>query len=79
MQTNFQINISNPCHEAWEDFKATPEGGFCASCQTNVINFSDMTESQLVAYFRDLSKSLSKFIDCDLSLSLISLDMRLLN
>ncbi len=55
MQTNFQINIQNPCHEAWEDFEPTPEGGFCASCQANVINFSDMTESQLVAYFRDLS------------------------
>ena len=55
MQTNFQLNIQNPCHETWENFKPTPEGGFCASCQKNVINFSEMTESQLVAYFRDLS------------------------
>jgi CarboxypepD_reg-like domain len=54
MQTNFQLNIQTPCHEAWEDFKPTPEGGFCASCQKNVIDFSKMTESQLVAYFRDL-------------------------
>jgi CarboxypepD_reg-like domain len=52
---NFQLNIQNPCHEAWEDFRPTPEGGFCASCQKNVIDFSEMTESQLVAYFRDLS------------------------
>lgn len=51
---NFQLNIQNPCHEAWEGFKPTPEGGFCASCQKNVIDFSAMTESQLVAYFRDL-------------------------
>ena len=54
MQTSFQLNIQNPCHEAWEGFKPTPEGGFCASCQKNVIDFSGMTDSQLVAYFRDL-------------------------
>jgi hypothetical protein len=51
---NFKLNIQNPCHEAWEGFKPTSEGGFCASCQKNVIDFSAMTESQLVAYFRDL-------------------------
>ena len=55
MQTHFQLNIQNPCHEVWEGFKPTPEGGFCASCQKNVIDFSRMTESQLVAYFKDLS------------------------
>jgi hypothetical protein len=55
LMQNFQLNIQNPCHEAWEDFRPTPEGGFCASCQKNVIDFSEMTESQLVAYFRDLS------------------------
>lgn len=54
MQKIFKLNIQNPCHEAWEGFKPTPEGGFCASCQKNVIDFSAMTESQLVAYFRDL-------------------------
>ncbi len=55
MQANFQINIQNPCHEAWEGFKPTSEGGFCDSCQKNVIDFSKMCESQIVAYFRDLS------------------------
>jgi hypothetical protein len=54
MQKFFKLNIQNPCHEDWEGFKPTPEGGFCASCQKNVIDFSTMTESQLVAYFRDL-------------------------
>ena len=54
MQKFFQLDIQNPCHEAWEGFKPTPEGGFCASCQKNIIDFSAMTESQLVAYFRDL-------------------------
>lgn len=55
MQTNFQIKIQNPCHQDWKGFRPTLEGGFCDTCQKNVIDFSTMSESQLVAYFRDLS------------------------
>ncbi len=54
MKTNFQISIPTPCHEDWEKFTPTSTGGFCGSCQKNVIDFSGMSESQLVAYFRDL-------------------------
>jgi CarboxypepD_reg-like domain len=54
MKTNFQISIPTPCHEDWGKFTPTSTGGFCGSCQKNVIDFSAMSESQLVAYFRDL-------------------------
>jgi hypothetical protein len=54
MNSNFQLNIPKPCSEQWDKFTTTPEGGFCGSCQKNVIDFTQMSESQLVAYFRDL-------------------------
>jgi CarboxypepD_reg-like domain len=54
MKTNFQISIPTPCDEDWEKFTPTSTGGFCGSCQKNVVDFSGMSESQLVAYFRDL-------------------------
>jgi hypothetical protein len=54
MNSNFQLNIPKPCSERWDKFTTTPEGGFCGSCQKNVIDFTQMSESQLVAYFRDL-------------------------
>jgi hypothetical protein len=57
MKPSFQINIENPCHERWESFTPTSTGGFCASCQKNVIDFSQMSESQLVAFFRDRLES----------------------
>jgi hypothetical protein len=53
MKQSFQLTIENPCHEQWESFIPTTTGGFCASCQKNVIDFSTMSESQLVAFFRD--------------------------
>ncbi len=54
MKPNFQLNIPKPCSEQWDKFTPTSEGGFCGSCQKNVIDFTQMSESQLVAYFRDL-------------------------
>jgi CarboxypepD_reg-like domain len=54
MKTSFQISIPTPCHEDWGKFTPTSTGGFCGSCQKNVVDFSGMSESQLVAYFRDL-------------------------
>lgn len=57
MKPSFQINIENPCHEHWESFTTTESGGFCASCQKNVIDFSQMSESQLIAFFRDRLES----------------------
>lgn len=56
MNSNFQIKIENPCQEKWEGFTPTKEGGFCGACQKNVIDFSQMSDIQLVAYFRDLSQ-----------------------
>lgn len=53
MKPSFQLNIEHPCHEQWESFTPTATGGFCASCQKNVIDFSKMSESELVAFFRD--------------------------
>jgi hypothetical protein len=55
MKTNFQISIPKPCNEDWEKFIPTSTGGFCGSCQKNVIDFSGMPDSQLVAYFKNLS------------------------
>jgi CarboxypepD_reg-like domain len=54
MDAKFQLNIPSPCHEKWEGFTPTQSGGFCGSCQKNVIDFSNMSESVLMAYFRDL-------------------------
>ncbi|RYU97468.1 T9SS type A sorting domain-containing protein [Emticicia agri] len=53
MKQSFQLNTENPCQEQWESFKPTTTGGFCGSCQKNVIDFSKMSESQLVAFFKD--------------------------
>src|SRR4030095_12468691 len=45
------LSIYEPCHEKWEEMEPVEKGRFCASCQKTVIDFSQMTDTQLAAYF----------------------------
>lgn len=47
---SIRISIPKPCHEQWDDMTATDRGAFCQSCQTEVIDFSTMTDREVVEY-----------------------------
>ena len=51
MKKNIQIAIPKPCHEKWDSFTKTSDGGFCASCQKEVIDFTSWSDERLKAYF----------------------------
>ena len=61
MKKNFKLLIPKPCHERWENFTPTNNGGFCSSCQKNVIDFTKLSESQLIAFFKDHSANNQSF------------------
>lgn len=46
MKTNFSISINNPCSERFDGFEKTTSGGFCKSCEKEVIDFRNMTDAQ---------------------------------
>lgn len=47
----FTLSIPKPCHEKWEAFKPTTRGGYCSSCQKEVIDFSTWDEDRIRKYF----------------------------
>lgn len=49
--TTFRITIETPCQENPDHFDKTKNGGFCRSCQKEVIDFSDMSDEEIRAYF----------------------------
>lgn len=53
MKNSFQLSIPKPCHENWDAFTPTSTGGFCASCQKNVHDFTQMSDTELIAFFRN--------------------------
>jgi hypothetical protein len=44
------ISIPKPCHEGWDNMDMTERGAFCHSCHKEVIDFSAMTDREVVEY-----------------------------
>ncbi len=51
MKKKVQLSIKEPCQQQYADFTKTALGGFCQSCSKEVIDFTRMTDKQLIHYF----------------------------
>jgi hypothetical protein len=49
-QTHF--HIPTPCHENWDNMTQQDKGRFCASCSKQVVDFSLMSDQQVLNYFK---------------------------
>jgi hypothetical protein len=54
---NYQIKIPKPCTEKWNEMTPTDKGAFCLNCQIEVIDFSTISNDEVVK-FKDGSKKL---------------------
>jgi hypothetical protein len=54
----FYITVPKPCHENWEGMTPAEQGRFCGSCQKTVIDFTNMSDRELVAYFKKPAESM---------------------
>lgn len=52
MSKKFQLHIPEPCHESWDQMSPVEQGRFCNSCQKAVVDFTGMSDTQLVAFFK---------------------------
>lgn len=52
MPTKIQLDVSSPCHEDWNQMTDAEKGKFCNSCQKHVVDFTGMSDEQLIAFFR---------------------------
>lgn len=52
MKNQFSLNIKTPCSEKFDQFSPTSQGGFCDSCEKEVIDFTKMNPQEIVDYFK---------------------------
>jgi hypothetical protein len=50
----FQLSIPEPCHQSWQQMTPTEQGRFCKSCAKEVVDFSTMTDKEVLNYFVEL-------------------------
>ncbi|MEM8892749.1 MAG: carboxypeptidase-like regulatory domain-containing protein [Bacteroidota bacterium] len=48
-----KLSIHTPCSESFDQFEATKAGGFCQNCQKEVIDFTSMTDAEVLRYFKE--------------------------
>ncbi|MDI9364615.1 MAG: carboxypeptidase-like regulatory domain-containing protein [Flavobacterium sp.] len=52
MTNNLQIHIPIPCHENWDAMTLEDKGRFCVSCAKVVVDFSVMTDNEVLNYLK---------------------------
>lgn len=50
-----QLTIPEPCHENWQQMTPTQQGRFCHACAKEVVDFSMMTDTEVLNYFTTLT------------------------
>ena len=48
-KTSYILTINNPCTESWASMTTTERGKFCSKCSKNVVDFSRLTDNQIIS------------------------------
>lgn len=49
------LSIPEPCHQNWQHMTPTDQGRFCNACAKEVVDFSMMTDTEVLNYFTTLT------------------------
>jgi hypothetical protein len=55
MKQQLYLHIPEPCHEDWNKMNPVQQGRFCQSCSKQVVDFSLMTDHEVLNYFKNAS------------------------
>src|SRR5688572_15387403 len=50
MAKTLQLTIPNACHENWHTMAAVEKGRYCMSCRKNVIDFTNMSDREILQH-----------------------------
>jgi hypothetical protein len=56
MKTNFKITIPEPCNKGWKNMVPKENGRFCDSCDKVVVDFTSMTDAEIVKLIEEKEK-----------------------
>ena len=52
MPAPISLHLPQPCAESWDAMTPTSTGRHCAACQKTVVDFTQKTDAEVLAYFR---------------------------
>ena len=57
MPEKTQLFIADPCHEQWGDMQTDTDGRFCGSCRKTVVDFTMMSDQEVITWLSGAGKS----------------------
>jgi|GEM_PF-2571523 len=48
---SYKVSLTNPCQENWDQMRVAQKGRHCNACAKTVVDFTLMTDTQIVDYF----------------------------
>lgn len=69
MREQFNLEIKEPCKENFNQFEKTDKGGFCGSCEKEVVDFTGMNTKEIITYFKqnDTEKTCGRLANIQLT------------
>ncbi|MDQ3277108.1 MAG: T9SS type A sorting domain-containing protein [Bacteroidota bacterium] len=52
------LTVAEPCHQNWESMNPQEQGRYCASCCKKVIDFTAMSDQQVLSFFEKKSEGI---------------------
>lgn len=72
MKKQIQVFIPKPCHENWQAMTPTQQGRYCAACSKQVIDFTMLTDQEILNHFEKAAgKTCGRFSDDQLQRPLV--------
>ena len=71
MSKSLQLHISTPCQENWQHMSLADKGRFCASCQKQVIDFTQSSDRQVAEVFKKEGNVCGRFLKSQLERDLV--------
>ena len=65
MQKKTSLYIPTPCHKDWNKMSPTQQGKFCSSCSKQVVDFSLMSDNQILNFLSNQSGKLCGRFDAE--------------
>jgi hypothetical protein len=63
MNRSLTLSIPSPCEQKWTSFTTAQGGGFCSACSKIVVDFTEMSDEQMIDYFqRSNGKTCGRFL-----------------
>lgn len=60
---SLRIDIPKPCHENWDAMQPNKDGRHCMSCQKTVVDFSLMTDKEILDYISNANGEICGRVD----------------